>query len=206
MLQKTSQVKGRFVFVWGKNKNKTVSEQIYVLQRHKRLPRPNSCFFWLLKNSKWYEVFPIQNALAMAGKQYIMHGQKCSEVSKCLCGGTTHQSPENHISEAVQRLGCNRARSLVLDASCLWSLQIGRGCQAWTKRQSWSTKASEASCKQRPELWEFGEISVFFSLNIWIGKQSYQLLWQRKMARGKRKQMKKIATKAGLQSFLMEII
>lgn len=83
-----------------------------MLQRHKRLPRSNSHFFLLLENSKWSEVFPIQSALTMEGKQYIMHGQRRCEVSKPLCGCTIHHSPGNHISGAVQGLCCNQARSL----------------------------------------------------------------------------------------------
>lgn len=61
ILQETSQVKGRFAFVWGKKQKqkKHVSEQLYVLQRHKRLPKSSSYFFQLLENSKEYEAFPI---------------------------------------------------------------------------------------------------------------------------------------------------
>lgn len=99
--------------------NEHVSEQLYALQRHKRLPRSNSYSFLPLEDSKWYEVFPIESALTMEGKQDIMHGQRHSEVSKPLCGCTIHYSPGNHISGTVQGLCCNQARSLGMGVCCM---------------------------------------------------------------------------------------
>lgn len=145
--------------------NKHVPEKLYVLQRHKRLPRSNSYFFLLLESSKWYEVSPMKSSLTMEGKQYIVHGQRCSEVREPLCGCSIHHSPENHISGAVQGLCCNTARSLGMRVC--WMLPAFDHCRSAVaakpeQRDRADLDQSLRGQLQRPEFQEFGEFSIFF--------------------------------------------
>lgn len=118
-------------------------------------------FFPPLENSKWHAVFPIQSALTVEWKPYIMHRQKHSEVSE-LCGDVQWITAQRTIFQVLLRdyVATKSGDEGVLDASCLWSLQIGSGCQAWTRGRA-DAEQSLRGQLQRPELWKFGSSQYF---------------------------------------------